>query len=149
MTGCICFPLTRRYDATADPGWWGELHRGEILVLKQDALLNSHLITLKAYKNTDTYDSTKLFGGSVTVDMFKANPGKYWEDLHLLPQGTRLRCVRLERFFEENGSSYALSVEILDEEFKGQVVYLFETTGDARKKGSLRLIPGTFVEPAA
>jgi len=123
------------------------MYRGEVVSLNQDTLLNGVGLTLSAYKNTDTYDSNAIFGHSITVEMFKANPGKYWDDLHLISKGTRLRCVKLERYFSSVGSDYVVSAEILDGDFKGKVVCINPVWGDVNKKGSLKLGPYSLVHP--
>jgi hypothetical protein len=148
LTGCMGSPFSPRlYDVSSNPAWWGEMYRGEILALNQDTLLNGAGLELSAYKNTDTYDSNAIFGHSITVEMFKANPGKYWDDLHLLSKGTRLRCVKLGRYFSSVGSSYELDAEILDGEFKGKVVCVSPVWGEPEKKGSLKLGPYSLVHP--
>jgi hypothetical protein len=150
LTGCIFQGSVlppRSYDVSSNPAWWGKLHRGEILELNKDVLLNGTELTESAYKVTDTYDSNAIFGSSITVEMFKTNPGKYWDDLHLLPKGTRFRCVKLERYFSPVGKSYDLSAEILDGELKGKVACINPIWGDPDKKGSLELGPYSLVHP--
>lgn len=134
------------YDVTSKPAWWGEMHRGEVLALNRDTLLNDRALELSASKDTGTYNSDLIFGHTITVEMFKANPWKYWEDLHLLPKGTRLRCVKLERWFSDEGKTYRISAEILDGEFKGRIGFVCPW-GDPNKKGSLKLGPYSLVHP--
>src|SRR5882762_2215847 len=83
-TGCFSpYVLgNRTVDATNDPGWWGQLRKGEILRLREDALLNGIQVDLVADKITSNYDSQAIFERSVTVDMFKANPKAFWPELH-------------------------------------------------------------------
>lgn len=140
VNGCFGYLLTeRRYDVTSDPAWWGNMHRYQVLELKHDVLLSGGRLTGAAYKETDTYSSLALFHQNVTVEMFKANPGKYWTDLHLISKGTRLRCVKLERYSTSENSTYIVSGEILDGEFKGTIVEIPCASGNPHKKGSLRL----------
>lgn len=119
----------------------GDLARNEVLELQQDTLLNSKELTLNAAKVIDHYDSTVLFHGRVTPEKFKANSGIYWPELHLVTKGTRVRCVKLERFFSFEFSEYIVWVEILDGDFKGQIVGLSSdfVLGVPDKKGSLHL----------
>ena len=150
LTGCIfqgSILPPRSYDVSSNPAWWGKLHRGEILELNKDVLLNGTELTESAYKETDNYDPKVPTHQNVTVEMFKANPGKYWNDLHLLPKGTRFRCVKLERYFSSLGKSYALRAEIIDGEFKGKVACINPIWGDPDKKGSLELGPYSLVHP--
>jgi len=148
LSGCMFTGFgMRAYDVSADPSWWGELHKGEILALNEDTLLNGVELTLGAFKDTGNYDSQRIFGGPITVDMFKANPGKYWDDLHLLRKGTRFRCIKLERWFSDNASGYSINGEILDGEFKGKIACIIPFGGDPRKKGSLKLKPASLVHP--
>ena len=148
FVGCMGSPFPARvYNVSSNPAWWGELHLGEVLALNQDTLLSGVELTMIAYKITDTYNSTAIFGQNITVEMFKANPGKYWEDLHLIPQGTRLRCVKLERYYSDVISEYMLSVEIQDGDFKGRIVYLNPLEGDPDEKGTLKLGPHSLVHP--
>jgi hypothetical protein len=148
LTGCLdLFIDARTYDVSSNPAWWGELHRGEIVALNEDTLLDRSRLTLGAVKDTDTYNSQQLFGGPITVDMFKANPGKYWEDLHLLKKGTMFRCIRLERWYTFNASGYCISAEILDGELKGKIVGIYPFGGEPDKKGSLKLKPASLVHP--
>jgi len=79
--------------------------------------------------------------------MFKDNPGKYWDDLHLLTKGTRFRCVKLERYFSSVLDYYRLSCEILDGEYKGKIVYIEPLLGDPTRKASLELGPYALVHP--
>ena len=146
LTGCVIFH-DRWIDETHNPGWWGELHLNAILISTQDVLLNGILVTEAAYKNTGYYDSGALFGSEITAEMFKANPGKYWSDLHLLPKGTRFRRVKLQRHFSFEYSDCELSAEILNGEFKGMVVVLSNIGGDPRKKGSLRIGRNDYLRP--
>jgi hypothetical protein len=120
---------------------------GEVLALNEDTLLNGEDLTLRAYKDTGQYDPKVPPHQKISVEMFKGNPGKYWDDLHLLPKGTRLRCVKLGRFFGNEGRHYLLSVEILDGEFKGKVVYVGPVAGDPKQIGTLQLIPSSLVHP--
>jgi len=132
-------------DATKNPAWWGQLARNEVLQLKQDTLLNGKLLTSHAYKITDNYDSSALFGGTISVETYKTNPNKFWPELHLLAKGTRLRCVKLERFFSFEFSAYRVYAEILEGEFKDQVVNLGSfVSGLPDTKGSLVLNTDVF-----
>ena len=79
----------------------------------------------------------------IKIEMYKANPNR-WPELGIVKQGTRLRCVKLERFFNLEFSAYRIYAEILDGEFKGKLVALFGVNGDPGKKGSLRLNTGFF-----
>ncbi|HKS37082.1 MAG TPA: hypothetical protein VJW76_07830 [Verrucomicrobiae bacterium] len=75
--------------------------------------------------------------------MYKANPSR-WPEPSIVKQGTRLRCVKLERFFNLEFSEYRIYAEILDGDSKGKVVALFGVNGDPDMKGSLRLNTGFF-----
>jgi hypothetical protein len=123
------------------------MHRGEIVAVNEDTLLNGVELTLGAFKETSNYDSQATFGRSITVEMFKANPGKYWEDLHLLPKGTRLQCIKLSRCFTENTSGYTIIADILDGQFKGGIAYIAPRGGDPNKQGTLKLGPNCLVHP--
>jgi len=148
VTGCMVTGFgMRTHDVTSDPSWWGELHKGEILALNQDTLLNGVELTLAASKDVPGYNSQAIFHRTITVEMFKANPGKYWEDLHLIPQGTRLRAVKLGRWFSNNSSGYCISAIFLDGDFRNKIVPLDPYGGDPKKKGSLRLGPNCLVHP--
>jgi hypothetical protein len=137
----------RAYDVSSDPSWWGELHKGEVLSLNQDTLLNGVELTLGATKATPDYDSQSIFHSSITVEMFKSNPGKYWADLHLLPNGTTFRCDKLTRWFADNGNGYTVYGVILTGGFKGRTIPIDPCWGDANKKGSLKLGPSCLVHP--
>ena len=146
LSGCRAFS-NKTIDVTNNPQWWGQLACKEMLQLKQDTLLNGKLLTSHAYKITDHYDSSALFGGTVSVEKYKANPNKFWPELHLLAKGTRVRCVRLERFFSFEFSAYRVYAEILEGEFKGRVVGLGSfVSGLPDTKGSL-VLNTNFFEP--
>jgi len=148
LSGCLSprYFSNKTVDVTNNPDWWGQLAKGEVIELKQDALLNDNLLTLNASKVTDNYDSSALFGGDITVEKYRSNPNKYWPDLRLLPKGTRLQCVKLERFYSLEYSTYRVYAEILNGDFQGKVVDLgYFASGDTRKKGSLIL--DTSLEP--
>ncbi len=148
LTGCLeIFGDGRTYDVTSNPAWWGEMHRGQIVALNEDTLLDGSKLTLGAFKDTANYDSQRLFGGPITVEMFKANPGKCWKDLHLLTNGTRFRCIKLERCFSYTTMGYSISAEILDGAIKGKIVYIDPFAGDPDKKGTLKLGPNCLVHP--
>jgi hypothetical protein len=148
LPGCIFLSSNRRtYDVSSNPAWWGEMHRGEIVALNEDTLLDGSKLTLGAFKDNGTYDSQRLFGGPITVEMFKANPGKYWEDLHSLPKATRFRCIKLARWYSYTSSGYNISAEILDGEFKGKIVCIYPYGGEPDKKGSFKLKPASLVHP--
>ena len=147
LSGCMGSMIPpRMHDVTSNPSWWGEVHPGEIFVLKQDTLLNGEELTDSAYKHTDTYNSDKMFGGSISVEMFKANPGKYWNDLHLLQKGTKLRCVKIVRWLSDVDQTYFVVTEIQGEQFKAKLAR-FRAIGDPHLKGSLKLGAYSFVEP--
>ncbi len=149
LNGCFSprYFSNRTVDVTKNPAWWGQLARNEVLELKQDTLLSGKILTLHAYKITDNYNSSALFGGTVSVEKYKANPNNFWPELHLLPKGTRVRCVKLERFFTFEFSAYRVYAEILDGEFKGQVVGLGSfISGLPDTKGSL-VLNTEFLEP--
>ena len=137
----------RAYDVTSKPKWWGELKLNDVVELSQDTLLNGGVLELTARKFTQTgYDEERTYGVNVTVEMFRSNPEGFWADLFLVPKGTRLRCVKLERWFSANASAYRLSLEVLDGDFKGNIVYLVPW-GDPNKEGSLELGPHPLVRP--
>lgn len=140
LEGCVVYPFRGgSRDVTSDPIWWGDMHRQEIVAVNEDTLLNGQTLTLAAYKFTGDYDSGVLFGGNITVDMFKANPARYWSDLHLLPKGTRLRFVKLERYWSSEYSAYVISAEIVDGDYAGRVVVVPCGRGDIHKRGSLHM----------
>jgi len=102
LTGCA---WPRVHDVTSKPAWWGELRQGEVVELKQDTLLSDGLLDVTARKFTRTgYHSEKIYGPSITVEMFRSNRDGFWNDLYLLPKGTRLRCVKLERWFSRHSA---------------------------------------------
>jgi hypothetical protein len=134
-------------DVSSNAAWWGEMHRGERVALKQDTLLNGSVLQLVARKNVRSgYHYEKIFGDAVTVQMFEANPQGFWNDLYLLPRGTELKCVKLERWFSDEGPLYLITTEILDGAHKGQIAYLIPY-GDPYQKGSLELGPSPLVRP--
>jgi hypothetical protein len=142
VSGCLSsrYFHNKTVDETNNPAWWGELAKGEVIELNQDALLNDNLLTLNASKITDHYDSSALFGGDITVDKYRSNPKKYWPELRLLPKGTRLQCVKLELFYSLEYSTYRVYAQILNGDFQGKVVNLgYFASGDTRKKRSLVL----------
>ena len=68
-------------------------------------------------------------------------------NLYLLPEGTDLRCVKLERWFSDEGALYRVSVEILSNgDHQGKIAFLIPW-GDPNKKGSLELGPHSLVRP--
>ena len=149
LNGCFSprYFSIRTVDVTNNPAWWGPLARDEVLQLKQDTLLAGKMLTLHADKITDNYNSSALFGGTVSVERYKANPNGFWPELHLLAKGTRVRCVKLERFFTFEFSAYRVYAEILDGEFKGQVVGLGSfISGLPDTKGSL-ILNTSYLEP--
>src|SRR5690242_6842432 len=123
LSGCLSprYFFNSSVDVTNNPGWWGPLAKGEVLRLKQDTFLNFEQITLHPYKFTDSYNSSVLFGGTITIERLKANPAAYWPELRFLPKDTRLRCVKLERFYSFEYSTYVVNAEVLDGEFKGHI----------------------------
>jgi hypothetical protein len=147
LTGCTG---PRAYDVTSKPAWWGDLRPNEVLVLNQDTLLNGGVLELTARKFTRTqYDFERTFGVTVTVEMFRSNPGGFWADLYLVPKGTKLRCVKVERWFPSDPNEkpvYRLTTEVVDGEFKGSMACLVPW-GDPRKKGSLELGPHPLAVP--
>jgi hypothetical protein len=144
LTGCMG---PRAYDVTSQPAWWGDLRLNEVVELNQDTLLNGGVLELTSRKFTrSNYDTQRVFGVNVTVEMFKTDPGGYWADLYLVRKGTQLRCVKLERWFSSDTAVYRVSAEILTGELKGKIAYLVPW-GDPRKKGSLELGPHPLVHP--
>jgi hypothetical protein len=144
MTGCLG---PRAYDVTSKPAWWGEMRLNEVVELNQDALVNGGELVKSARKFTRTgYEAQRTYGVNVTVEMFRSNPQGYWADLYLLPKGTMFRCVKLERWFSEDGALYRVSGEILSGDHKGQIVFIIPY-GDPYQKGSLELGPSPLVRP--
>jgi hypothetical protein len=114
-----------------------------VLVLTEDALLDRGSLRFSVSEQIGIGASKR-----VTPEMFKANPGRYWEDLHLVPKGTRLRCAKLQRHYNTSaGWDYRLYAEILDGEFKGKVVPVPSAMGSGEKKGTLCLSPHMGIEP--
>ncbi len=138
----------RADDVSSKAAWWGDLHQGERLELTQDTLLNGNVLQLAAHKATRTgYREEKTYGPYVTVEMFKSNPQAWWNDLYLLPKGTQLQCVKLDRWFSSEGALYRVSVEILSKgDHQGQIAFLIPW-GDPNKQGSLELGPHPLVRP--
>ncbi len=145
LAGCASH---RPVDVSDQLAWWGELRPGERLELTQDTLLNGNVLELSARKATLTgYGEEKIYGPNVTVEMFRSNPLGWWSDLYLLPKGTDLRCVKLERWFSDEGALYRVSVEILSNgDHQGKIAFLIPW-GDPNKKGSLELGPHSLVRP--
>ena len=107
--------------------------------MKEDSLINDGaLCGGYVHKSLGKYQDQ-----IIKIEMYKADPGR-WPELNIVKQGTRLQCVKLERFFSLEFSEYRIYAEILDGEFKGKVVALFGVNGDTGEKGSLRLNPGVF-----
>jgi hypothetical protein len=144
LTGCMG---PRAQDVTNQPKWWGELKLNEVVELNQDTLCSGGVLELEARKFTQTgYDLEHTFGAPVTVEMFRANPEGFWADLFLVPKGTHLRLVKLERWFSHDEAAYRLSAQIVDRDLKGIIVYIVPW-GDPNKKGSLELGPHPLVRP--
>ncbi len=145
-----CYPLqpgilgNKNIDETRNAAWWGDSHPNEMLQIRDEVLLNNGELTRNASRITDGYDSYLIFGKQITVEMFKANPHAYWSELHLLTKGTRLRCVKLERFYSTQSRGTYVTAEILDGDCKGKPVIL--GFGRPDMKGSFRL-DTRFVEP--
>ncbi len=138
-SGCLHYLVDRNIDVTNNSAWWGELSKNQVLYLTQDALLNGGYLTLSATKVTPKYDSLAIFGRTITVDMFKADPSKYWPELHLLQAGTRVQCIKLERQYSFEFARYNIYVKIMDGECKGQIMRILGVPGDVGKKGTLRM----------
>ena len=147
LSGCLVHGV-RRINVTNQPAWWGSLQRNEVLRLTRDAVLDGDYLTFGAYQEIPEGSSKVPLGFHVTPEMFKANPSKYWASLHLIPKGTRFRCVKLERLLGADQSEYALYAEIMDGEFKGMTVHVPFAAGHPDKKGSLHLSPYMGAEPA-
>jgi len=148
LNGCISLLWPKTIDVTDKPAWWGQLEKGEVLQLTRDILLNGQTLAVRAYKLTDDYNSSLIFGGSITVEQYRASPEKFWPELHLLPKGTRFRCTKLVRYYKSEDAGYTVWGEILDGEYKGKAVSLIGITGDPDVKGSLRLTT-TILKPAS
>ncbi len=143
LAGCMGNPSAYAHqdDVTSKPAWWGHMHLNEVLELKRDALLDGGELWTSAFNDQET----RLV--NVTVDLFKANPGKYRATLHLLPKGTKFRCIRLIRWFHPVNTCYYIDAEILEGECKGHVVGVAGVWGDPRKKGSLMLGTNSLLRP--
>src|SRR6266849_9937622 len=144
LTGCLS-PRTfsnRTVDATADPSWWGQLAKGEVLQLNRDALLGGGGLNLGAWIVTGANGA----GEKVSVEQYKAEPSRYarWS-LHLLSKGTRLRCVSIKMFFSFEYSAYKVYAEVRDVEYQGTLTSI-PVIGDPNTKGALRL-NAQFLEP--
>jgi hypothetical protein len=142
FNGCLMFH-NRTIDETNLPAWWGELQKGEVLQLKQDALLEGMSLMLGAWIPTETPG----INHGISVEQYKADPAKFsqYAEIHLVVSGTRLRCVKLERFYTFETNEYRVYAEILDGDFKGRIVSI-PAIGDANIKGRLRL-NANFLEP--
>jgi len=105
-----------------------------VVRLKEDSLMNDGALCGGYVHKSLGKNQDQI----IKIEMYKANPS-HWPELSIVNQGTRLRCVKLERFFSFEFSAYRIYAEILDGEFKGKVVALFGVNGDPGKKGSLRL----------
>jgi hypothetical protein len=146
LIGCLYFH-DRSVDVTDYPAWWGKLHRDDVVQLEKDELYNGVGISRSFWMTTGPSGK----GENITVEQFKADRSRYsrWPEIQLLPRGTKMSCTKLARFFSIEVSSYVMTLEILDGEFKGKNAilsggYLF---GNARTKGSLALDP-EFFKPA-
>ena len=135
LTGCV----SRRADVSSDPAWWGQYSKDKVLRLRQDVLLDGVGITLSAMRATGTNGALER----ISVEDYESGHGKYanLQDLHLLTKGTRLQCVKLERFFTFETDMYVVHVQILDGDFSGKDAILNGrlVTGDPNRIGSLRL----------
>ncbi len=141
ITGCFSprYFSNKIVDVTNKPAWWGELRDSRVIRLKEDSLINDGaLCGGYVHKSLGKHQDE-----TIKIEMYKSNPSR-WPELSIVKQGTRLRCVKLERFFALEFSDYRIYAEILDGEFEGKVVALFGVNGDTGKKGSLRLNPGFF-----
>jgi len=140
LSGCRAFS-NKTVDVTNDPNWWGELKHNRFVRLKEDSLINGEALSGSyVHKSLGKYQDQ-----IIKIEEYKANPSR-WPELSIVKQGTRLRCVKLERFFSFEFSDYRVYAEILDGEFRGKVVALFGVYGYPEKKGSLR-INTQFLEP--
>jgi hypothetical protein len=126
-------------DVTNRPEWWGELHLGQILCVKEDMLVSEKGLSLRPDMLPPGVDGGTNHGRTISVETFKANPAKYKPRIQLVSAGTRLRCARLERVLTSEFSMYYLYAEILDGEASGTVAFVPCASGNPRKKGSLRL----------
>jgi hypothetical protein len=127
-----CASSSRVLDETNHPGWWGELGKGTVLQLNEDALLSSSGLALSA-----RVEGSNGAPDKVSVDRHKADPQKYPE-IRLLRKGTRIRCCKLQRIVSSEHSQYRVQGEILDGDQKGKLTNV-AVIGDVRTKGTLRL----------
>jgi len=122
-------------DTTNKPGWWGELAKDEVLEVKEDALIGNQGLNQNVWIATGSYGA----GEKVSVAKFKANPSHYAQfGIYLLNRGTRVQCVKLERYFSLEYSQYKAYVKVLDGECEGKCTTI-PVIGDVRKRGSMRL----------
>lgn len=109
LNGCLAFH-NETINVTNNSAWWGELHKGEMLQTKQEAFLS---LKTKEWIVTGAYGA----GETVSIEQYKADPDRYsrWPWLRVLSKGTRMRCVKLERFYTFETSEYRVYAEVLME----------------------------------
>jgi hypothetical protein len=141
LNGCLSprYFSNRTVDVTNNPAWWGELRGNRVVRLKEDSVMNDDVLCGGYVHKSLGKHQDQI----IKIEMYKANPS-LWPELKIVKQDTRLRCVKLERFFSLEFSAYRIYAEIFDGEFKGKVVALFGVNGDPGKKGSLLLNTGFF-----
>jgi hypothetical protein len=122
-------------DVTEDKRWWGELAKGEVFKLNQDALVSYGDLNTRGMIPT----GNPGIRNGITVEQYKSDPDRYSSlGVRLVPTGTRLKLVKLERYFGPEASLYMLYAEILDGPLKGTLTSV-HTLGDPWTKGTLRL----------
>lgn len=133
LLGCLS-PRNKVVDVSNNPKWWGSLHQGEILKLREDALDGTQGVKTSVWIATGVIGA----GETITPDDFRQHPERYERyHLYLLPKGTNLKCLKLERYFQSRSRGYLLYAEILDGEHRGRLT-IIPVIGDPKKKGSLR-----------
>jgi len=112
---------------------------GHLILVTVMFLLNGCLLPHAfSNKTVDVTDNSAWWGQLAKGEVLQAKQDARLYSGWLLLKGTRLRCVKLERFFSLEDSRYQVYTEILDGEFKGNVVTLLGFVyGNPEIKGSL------------
>jgi hypothetical protein len=138
LTACAPLMITykeHRIDVTEKSAWWGALNKGTLLTPRMDMLMNERKIApqilIRVKPNSDDN------GTYISPADVRMHEGA-WPQIVLVPAGTRLRCVALERLISVAYDTYVLHVEFVDGSSKGLVreISMGLVVGDPSKKGN-------------
>ncbi len=135
--GCLLLS-PERLDVGNDERWWGDLGKDRIVRLKQDVLLERRYLSPYGTINKDFRMER------ISVQEFKTDPSR-WPQFAIVAGGTRMRCVRLKRYFSTGYGEYEVMAEILDGDHRRKVVDIesltFGSPYQEGGKGSLKINP--------